>query len=196
MSTHTLLTRLLPVFLFVVAWFAVPAPAWACSCIMPEPPPNSYAQANAVFAGTVSGISDFQQLPGFGLLVQVWPDAATRFYERRVAFSVSDSWKGVSTTRVTLRTGHGDADCGYPFAVGASYVVYAYESEGALGTNICTRTADASAAVDDWNYLNTLPRLPLSPAPSPALVGAGLAALAGLAVAVAVWRGRRPPRQD
>jgi hypothetical protein len=116
-----------------------------------------------------------------------------RFYERRIAFNVRDAWKGISTTAVTLRTGHGEADCGYPFAVGGNYVVYAHESDGGLATNICTRTADTSAAVDDLNYLNSLPRLTLSPAAPRLLIPLTVALVlaAGLAIGVGAWRGRR-----
>jgi hypothetical protein len=173
-----------------VALFAGPQPAWACSCMMPPQPPQSFADAAAVFSGRVTGISNPVQLPLVPQILNTWASwtgspAPYNFYDRQVTFAVSDSWKGVESTTVTVETGQGGADCGYVFSTGQQYVVYAHSFQGAaLQTNICTRTAALSNAAADLTYLNTLPRLTLNPASTavwPYVAGAAvlLAAAAG-----------------
>lgn len=198
MSTRfRLLLRLLAAAV-LVGLFSHPGPAAACSCIMPPQPSQAFNDAAAVFAGTVTSINNPSQVPLLPQLIDTWASwthspAAFSFYNRRVTFAVTDSWKGVTTSTVTLKTGQGDADCGYLFARGRQYVVYAYDFQGAgLETNICTRTSDAGHAAADLNYLNTLPRLPLTPASLAGWPYLAVAALVGAAVlGSAVWFIRR-----
>ena len=63
-------------------------------------------------------------------------------------FTVTESWKGIDSTSVRVRTGMGGGDCGYDFKLGRYYLVYANRGavgsgpyEGQLFTGICTRTA-------------------------------------------------------
>ena len=51
----------------------------------------------------------------------------------------------------------------FGFAKNQSYVVYAYEWQGQLNTSICSRTREFNRAVDDLNYLQPIPDLPLTP---------------------------------
>ncbi len=190
--------------LFVIAFaltlFARPTPTWACSCIMPPAPAQAFVDSQAVFVGTVTGISNPSQIPIYSQIVYTWaewtnsPLPAT-FYNQSISFAVNQSWKGVTSTQITVATGESSAGCGYPFATGQDYVVYAYDFDGSgLQTNICTRTADIANATADLTYLNAQPNLTLSPSVSPlgaiALAGAGL--LVVLAAA-GVWIVRRKP---
>src|SRR5262245_47893952 len=45
--------------------------------------------------------------------------------EKDVTLRVWKSWKGVATPFLVVRTGGGDADCGFDFKVGWRYVVFA-----------------------------------------------------------------------
>ena len=61
------------------------------------------------------------------------------YYEKDVTLRVWKSWKGVSTPFVIARTGGGDADCGYDFKVGWSYVVFAHSgSETPIEVSACS----------------------------------------------------------
>src|SRR6266849_1378661 len=59
-----------------------------------------------------------------------------------VHFSISESCHGGSDpgTELVVNTGSGGGDCGYPFVVGSSYLVYASSYKGRLSTGICSGT--------------------------------------------------------
>ena len=60
-----------------------------------------------------------------------------------VHFSVAENFHGVSDpgAEAVVYTGSGNGDCGYPFVVGTSYLVYAgVGSDGRLSTGICNGT--------------------------------------------------------
>jgi hypothetical protein len=178
----------------VISLLALPAPAWACSCIFPPQPPLAYADAAAVFTGKVVGIDNPSQSPFISQIVSTWvswtniyPDYS--FYQQHVTFEVQDSWKGVTTTAVTVQTGSGGGDCGYYFGLNQQYVVYAYQSDNSgLNTNICTRTTDISQAGADLTYLKTLPSLTLTPySSSNGLLLAGALGVAAVLVGGGGW---------
>ena len=173
------LIRLLPLAALSAFLLAPPSPAWACSCVPPDPPPIAFANTDAVFAGRVTQISD-PRWPG-GLVSSADPV--------RVVFQVNDSWKGVTTTTVLIATAVSGASCGYTFDVGRQYVVYAYNNNGVWGTNMCTRTNDVANAAVDLTYLNTLPKLALvSTSPSVPVAAYVVGAAIALALAAAsVW---------
>jgi hypothetical protein len=77
-----------------------------------------------------------------------------REFSVSVKLSVEQVWKGEVAKEVTLTTGSGGGDCGYPFKVGESYLVYANASEGGLlSTGICSRTNKLSASAQDVKIL-------------------------------------------
>jgi len=188
--------RLLAILAVLGSTLAGPRPAWACSCAPPEQPPNAFAQADAVFAGTVTAINDV----GLGSLlvnqIRDWLGLGLHsgLYGRQITLAVNDSWKGVTTTRVRLVTGYGSADCGYTFVVRNQYLVYGYYAQDGLGTNICTRTTDVSSAGADLNYLQTQPKLALMPLPlasSQWLIYLSVPLVIGLLLlAIVVWKRR------
>lgn len=120
------------------------ADALACSCELPEAGKSTQQQVSkakndskAVFSATVRAITKEPQN-----------------YFVNVTLIVEDVWKGELAKEVTLTTGSGGGDCGYPFEVGANYLIYAYSSQGEyLSTNICQRTNRLSAAAEDLKVL-------------------------------------------
>jgi hypothetical protein len=72
---------------------------------------------------------------------------------------VLKTYKGTVKKTGYIYTGVGDADCGFRFEIGARYLVYAYENEGRLTTDICTRTRKIKDARDDLEYFGQLPNM-------------------------------------
>ena len=170
---------------------------------MPGGPDAEFSKAVAVFTGTVTGLG---QRGGFDLLDRI------RFYfgyapqnmgmdSVRATLAVADSWKGVTTSPVVVVTGFGGGDCGFGFAQGQQYLVYAYHNGPALGTNMCWRSGEISQVATDLAYLQTQPTLVVtqSASTSPVLwvLAGGVLVLGLLALAGGgawVWRRRAASR--
>ncbi|MEQ1763536.1 MAG: hypothetical protein ABL984_10370 [Pyrinomonadaceae bacterium] len=96
------------------------------------------ARANAVFAGAVISIekrSDFTRV---------------------AVLRVESVWKGLGRKEieVTVFTGNGGGDCGFPFRIGEKYLIYAhFNSSKNLGANICSRTKIFAEAGPDTSVL-------------------------------------------
>jgi len=73
-----------------------------------------------------------------------------------VMFHVPRVWKGKSENTITIYTEKHFIACGYPFRdkPGNTYLVYAYELEGQLNTNTCSRTRLRSHALENLFRLN------------------------------------------
>ena len=108
--------------------------AYACSCVAPPPPKEALAASDAVFTATVLAIDTTQT-------------------NRQVRVRVESSWKGAKCGEMTIVTGLNDADCGYDFQVGTSYLIYADRNKGNLTTGICTRTTPTAQASEDLTAL-------------------------------------------
>src|SRR5262245_47844921 len=108
-----------------------------------------YAQSAAVFVGVVSNVS----------LTAISRGQPSEVYLGKVVrFSVEKAYKGVESPEISVQTGNGGGDCGYPFESGKRYLVYAYSiPNGKLGTGICSRTKPLSKASEDLDYLQGLP---------------------------------------
>jgi hypothetical protein len=126
-----------------------PSVTYACSCVQPGPPAEASAGAAAVFAGTVSSISPAG--PNGGSLL--------------VTFDLSQSWKGPEGPQLTITTADNSASCGFEFAQGEEYLVYALPQDGQLYTGLCTRTAPLAAAGEDLAALGEGNAVAGSPAP-------------------------------
>lgn len=63
----------------------------------------------------------------------------------RVQFSPVEILQGATgpDSTITVHTGQGGGDCGYPFVTGSQYLVYASVLQGRLTTSICTSTVPA-----------------------------------------------------
>ena len=184
-----------------------PTPAWGCSCVEPGSPEEAFVRADAVFVGRATGDGNtFWNRLKVGFVTfyhQFVPPLphtlVTGLYERNISFEVQDSWQGVETTQITVRTGWGGGDCGYSFQQDKPYLVYAYEShDGALHASICSRTAPLASAAEDLDYLQTWPKLELTEAPlmlNWAMLALAIPLLSIIALAVVIWRRRKPARE-
>jgi hypothetical protein len=101
------------------------APGHACKCVQTSSPLGELAEATAVFTGVVQSISD---------------DGPNRV----VTLLVSGWWKGVTSSSMEIETALDPEACGYLFAVGEAYLVYAYpgtaSQQSQFTTTSCTRT--------------------------------------------------------
>lgn len=118
----------------------------ACSCLDLGPPCQAFGAASAVFTGRVTEItSTGNDKPGRG------------YQKKLVRFAVSQAHLGISGTSAETVTGSGGGDCGYPFKVGESYLVYAQlnAEDNKLYAGICSRTRPLSEAREDLDYLKS-----------------------------------------
>jgi len=121
----------------LIATLVMTASADACRCRPSPPPAEALAAASAVLVGKVIKL----ERNDHGVLATIEVDRA---------------WKGVTQKSVIIHTSQGTgADCGYPFQMGKSYLIYTNspppgEGEQAkLSTNTCTRTCPIDQAADD-----------------------------------------------
>jgi hypothetical protein len=77
--------------------------------------------------------------------------------EIQVKLEVERIWKGIANKEVMVRTSTGD--CGYKFAMGEEYLVYAYDKD-ILTTSACTRTKLLAQAIKDIKEIGRSRRKP------------------------------------
>ena len=124
----------------------VPRPASMCSCGL-RPASDSargsdaLQTADAVFVGEVTSVVDT-------LVVDtVLPSGPFRVRGRRATFTVDRGWKGPLALLITVLTGTGGSDCGYEFALGQRYLVFAtVGANGILHTRACSPTQELASA--------------------------------------------------
>jgi hypothetical protein len=118
-----------------------PDEARACTCAGPRPPADAYAEADAVFIGRVTSVSRLANMVG-----------------DEVTFSVSRSYSPrVSASSFTMYTGDHGVGCGYPFALGEEYVVYACDyGDARLWACECSNNAPVHMAAGDLQYLSSV----------------------------------------
>ncbi|MBP1994394.1 hypothetical protein [Paenibacillus eucommiae] len=133
-------------FCLVVSFMAIfsPAPAYACSCAMPQTVEAQFNHSEAVFAGRVIEVKEDRSLGGR--------------ISKSALFELSQIWKGGSESQLIIQTGSGGGDCGYNFEEGKDYLVYAhpstmYSDKEALVTIICDRTNVIDQAQEDLAIL-------------------------------------------
>ena len=126
------------------------APAYACSCAAPPSALDALAQASSTFSGRVIDI-----------------DAPAGYEPLRVRFEVETVWKGPIQPEIEVRTARDTAGCGFVFEKDVSYLVYAYEADGALFTTLCSRSLALDQAGEDLEALG----LGTAPAGPDSLIG-------------------------
>lgn len=142
-------------FALVLLFFSIQLnamPAFACSCIPPQPPEQSFDEVDAVFVATVDDIKES-------------PLSTSSLDPKTVFLNVSQSWKGVSNQKITIQTARDSASCGYNFEVGEQYLIYANNTDGKLTTGLCSRTQLIQSADEDMEFLQTLPEQTLAATP-------------------------------
>jgi hypothetical protein len=170
----------------VLGGLARPDITYACSCMVSPDPQTAMAESAAVFAGRV---------------VEVVPGDPVRY-----TFEVTRLWKGVASATVQLFSAQSSASCGYEFAQGQEYLVFANLGERGLETSLCSRTAPLADAAADLAALgpeappaepvDTAVPEPDTAAPQPAggtsgaMIGGSVLALAALGTLAVWWRRR------
>lgn len=112
-------------FLFIFAEVAS-----ACSCVRPSPPEKDFRTVPYIFMGTVTKITPAKKaglvMPlGGGRRASKWKMEEEDVFV--VTIEINEPFKGLKRSAVEIVTETGTSACGYPFEVGQSYLVYAYE---------------------------------------------------------------------
>ena len=127
--------------------FALSEPAHACECGPLLPPLEALREATAVFRGEVVGVRDYSpaMIDGLPTISLSGPVA--------FEFRVKTIWKGSLPETVFVTTVRSEATCGFDFAIGSDYVVYAYGEPIELRAGLCSRKAPAWYAQEDFDAL-------------------------------------------
>ncbi|MBT2682820.1 hypothetical protein J7E42_04240 [Bacillus sp. ISL-37] len=128
MNYFKLISFLILVFLLGAVLTTFPTVSHACKCVEPQSVEREVESSKAVFSGKII-------------------DIRTEKNNRNILFEVEETWKGVSQTEIILKDEW--SSCSLDFVEGESYLVYAYDFQGELTTNICDRTKELSGAGED-----------------------------------------------
>jgi hypothetical protein len=129
--------------------------AAACSCESSGPSCQNYFRVDAVFAGTVTSISEVPDPDAPPLR----PDELRIPRSVRVEFALSNAFRGgITGATVSVRTAGSGPACGYTFKVGEQYLVYAYRPKdgSGLAVSLCSRTRPLANAAEDLAFFQTL----------------------------------------
>ena len=130
------------------AWFlASPGQVHACKCAVPATPAEELEKFSAVFTGRVVSVRHSYDLNA----ASYTPDDRTT-----VGFEVSTVWKGTVHEDMLITTPPTGGSCGFTFAEGEEYVVYADDSaygDDGYTVGICSRTALLRQAQADLDAL-------------------------------------------
>ncbi len=130
-----------------------------CSCVIGRTTDSARAVAelgtdDVIFIGRVTSVVDTATEPG-GVV-----------HFRRATFTVHQAWKGPLARSITIFTPASGGGCGFQFAVGTQYLVFAMaEPNGVVHTRGCSPTQPLATA---RKYLVGLgePRIRYAPADS------------------------------
>jgi len=132
-----LLTSLM--FLFASATVSL-----ACSCMASLEPvkqqvKTSYKDSAAIFSGEVIEVTLKDE------------------YSLSVKIKVAKVWKGKFSKEINITTSKDSSMCGYRFATGEKYLIYAHGEKDDLRVGLCSRTSGLAGS-PDIRYLNNLKR--------------------------------------
>jgi hypothetical protein len=124
---------------------------WACSCFKQKSVCEAFGEAKAVFVGKVlEGESPERMSDMIG----------RNSNDNSFKIKVIEAFTGVEKDEtISIHTGLGFGDCGFPFQKDETYLIYAYESKGQLRTNICMRSSHISREdfnQEDFKFLRNL----------------------------------------
>jgi Carboxypeptidase regulatory-like domain len=151
------ITRILPM-VCAIALLHIPGNALDC-CFDGRPPCQAYWASDAVFVGEVKDIE---------IAMEKTSDGKELRGNVRVIFSVTEAFRGVSSTEIKVSTSN--SECGFRFETGGLYFVYASidrNGSGGLTTSSCTRTQEYSESSPDLIYARSLTKA----APGAAIFG-------------------------
>ena len=130
--------RWLAVLFLGLASLAQTSEARACSCVKLSPS-EGLTSSHAVFTGEVTTIK---------------PNEATRFGGLEITLRMKRLWKGEPKEVIKVHTAGTSAACGYTFAKGETYLVYALSDDAdPMRVSLCSRTALVKNAKEDLSYL-------------------------------------------
>jgi hypothetical protein len=142
----------------------VPSSVIACECV-PTPPgvktARDFAKWNAdrsdvIFEGTVDRI-EVNWTVRDAKVGDLMPANLDEPYIL-VSFADSHFYRGTAAKNMTVRTGLGLGDCGFPFEAGKQYLVFASrEKSGEITTSICSGTALYGRSQANLAYLRGEP---------------------------------------
>jgi hypothetical protein len=148
-GSHVELVRFARLAGFFLMVFVTSRSSFGCTCSGGVLICNTYWATDTVFLGRVTKIQGIPGIPG-GPSAQ-WPATL-------VDFEVTEHFRGASAASITVRTGRGGGDCGYPFEPGKTYLVFA--SGSPLNTGICNPTMPVERADEALAYLRKAPLEP------------------------------------
>lgn len=123
---------------FVLLYITLPGVALACTCARSESTcGGEWKHGEVVFLGKVTA-----KVPR-ETKARVGDQEIVKDRRNEFTFSVIDSFQGNAGVGddIVVETGLGGGDCGYPFFVGSTYLVYANFYNNKLTTGICNQTA-------------------------------------------------------
>lgn len=130
--------KILHLFAISVVVLAAPTAVRPCSCVVVSNScgvPKAFDPSGVIFLGPVVSRVEVQEPATFGNGMAMVGGYA-------VHFIVTENFQGATGLgkEVVVNTGRGGGDCGYPFVVGTTYLVYASTSDSQLTTGICSGT--------------------------------------------------------
>lgn len=144
-------TTKLKILTTVPALLVIPRSTVGCSCVsMPTAHCDiAWANGEIIFVGTVASKLGGERPLGDGIV---------QLTDYDVHFSSIDILRGTtkSDEPITLHTGDGGGDCGYPFVIGRQYLVYASNFKDRLTTGICSQTAPVELVSETIHELRKL----------------------------------------
>src|SRR5262249_19015918 len=131
-----------------VIWLITPAIIYAapppdhCSCQTNMLPAVAFENAEAVFIAHVSDVTRPNDKPVIVDWLERLPGVSMPGYSYwRATLTLTESWKGLTTTNVLMHTYYGSS-CGVSFKVGGDYIVYAHDSSVGWRTSACDGTTE------------------------------------------------------
>jgi hypothetical protein len=124
---------------------------FACSCIGEESVKTAFRKYDVIVTGKVLNIENMSVQDNKDLYPDNRKSRVFNFHFKKVTLEVMELYKGkIKKEIIEITTGQGRGDCGFPFQLGETYLIYSsfentYFEQGEkvpnyLYTNICTRT--------------------------------------------------------
>ncbi|MDG1994534.1 MAG: hypothetical protein P8J16_08705 [Polaribacter sp.] len=132
--------------------------SYACDCDGVLTVEKAYKQSEKVFTGKIISVKPYNSK-----IYENGDETVEEYSTVSVKIEITSLFKGQSKNTIEIITGIGGGDCGYEFAIGEEYLIFAYDNgfhtkkdDGILETTIC----DGNGKVSDRNkwlkYLNEL----------------------------------------
>ena len=128
---------------------AAARPAQCCSCIRP---PEEITERDAEMYSLIIDA----KVTGLELFDRSQNENPEMIFETdvRVTVSVNRSWLGSVPRQLSLWTHSTESACGYPFKVGAEYLIFVYKEQETV--SLCSRTCKSYLSAEIESELNEL----------------------------------------